>query len=480
MKKILLSIFLFINTLPVLSQPEFKIALDHIKWKNPADKTIVLEINLKITNISNTPGACEDLRGIWLYSSDAFYNYDIEFIEANKSILQVIKPGDHIFCYISFKVPKVANGLTLKFDEEHGGAEKFITDSYSKYELEDAEYSYTNKNYSDAIIKFKNCISIDASLRNDLYIKIADCYEKIGDKYLEEFNTYKAIENYKLCLNYDSKRSSVSEKIANLYNDLGDSEARISKLSAALILYKSSLEYNKSAVVSAKIDNINNKLLEGKNKAVEQKEIKIKWEEYDKLIKPTTGFTFLSGIGYHSNQNSSIGAPFWNLQMDVPIKLYTQKKLNSPINIFLNFEAGYSGFIGTESELFKYLGIKNNLFNLERNNDGPILGEYYLNGGIGISMLSQSLKPMLAIYYGVYGQSTSFDITSGNDYVTYYYKDNLSALHLGQGLDIELSLKIGSSFIVGYAFKSYNIESNIYFLKNNYTANYFNIGLSSF
>lgn len=480
MKKILLSIILFIYTLPVLSQPEFKIALDHIEWKKPTDKNIILEINLKITNISSIPGACEDLRGIWLYSSDAFYNSDIDFIEANKSILQVIKPGDHIFCYLSFKVPKVANGLTLKFDEEHGGAEKFITDSYSKYELENAEYLFANKNYSDAIIKYKNCISIDASQRIDLNIKIADCYEKIGDKYWEEFNTYKAIENYKLCLNYDPKRTLVSEKIANLYDGLGDSEVRVSKLSAALILYKSSLEYNKSAVVNGKIDNINNKLLEGKKKAVEQKEIQIKWEEYYNLIKPTTGFTFLSGIGYHSNQKPSTGAPFWNLQMDVPIKLYTQKKLNSPINIFLNFEAGYSGFIGTESELFKYLGVKNNLLTLERNSNGPILGEYYLNGGVGISMLNQSLKPMLSIYYGVYGQSTTFNITSVNNTNTYYFKEYLSAIHMGQGLDIELSLKIGSSFIIGYAFKSYNIESNVYFLNNKYTANYFNIGLSSF
>jgi len=491
MKKLLLSIILFINVIPIFSQAEFKIAFDHIEWKKPINDKVNLEIYLKITNIGNVSGACEDLNGIWLYSSDSYYNYDMALLEYNKGILQDIRAGGSLNCFLIFNVPKAANGLTLKFDQEHGGAAKFITDSYNKYLLDEAEYLYNVKNYPEAIKMFKDCLSSDVIQKENIKLRIADCYEKTGDLLFEDYQSYKitdnldkAIINYKQSLNYDSKSVSTKDKIANIYDILGDNQFNAVNLASALSFYQFSLDYNNSAVINGKIDNINKELTKKKKSEETKKNNQKKWEEYDELISPTTGFTFTSGIGYNTNQNSSESASFWNLQMDIPVKLYTQKKLNSPLNVFLNFEGGYSGFIGTESQLYKYLNIGNSLYTLKRNTNGPPFSEYYVNGGVGVSILSQSLKPMLIFSYGVYGQSTLFNISPVSDPINdpsnNLYGNILSQVHVGQGFNLEFSLKIGSAFIIGYAFKNYSIESNLYFLKNNYSAHYFNIGLSSF
>lgn len=487
MKIILFVTILLFNTLPLFSQSEFKIALDRIEWKNPVGNSVTLEINLKITNIGSISGPCENLKGIWLYSDDSFYNFDINIGDYSKKIFQIIKPGDFIYTYISFEVPKAAGGLYLKFNEENGGAEKFITDSYNNYLQSDAENSFEEKKYSNAIDKYILCSKNDLSQKNMFDLRIADCYEKIADGFIGDFNIYrvsdnleKAIKNYKLCLGYDFKRSSVKEKISRAYEELGDFQRNASNLVNAKYSYLSSLEYGKSTAVNNKITGIDNIAIKKEEQIKKQKEIKAKKEAYKNLIEPQTGFTLRPGIGYHSNKSSSVNAPFWNLEMDIPVKLYTQKKYESPLNVFLNFEAGYSGFIGTESELYKYLNVNNPVLTLKRSNSGPIIGETYLNCGVGVSLLSESLKPMLAFYYGIYGQNTSFSLVSVNNPNSFSFEKYLSEFHIGQGFKIELSLKIGSAFIIGYAYKNYKIESNLYFLDNKYGAHYFNIGLSSF
>ncbi|MFZ1322241.1 MAG: hypothetical protein WAT71_11865 [Ignavibacteria bacterium] len=487
MRIILLSFISVIFSAPVLSQPEFKIALDHIEWKNPRGDKVTLEINLKISNIGNSEGACEDLIGIWLYSTDPFYKYDINFLDWNRKILQPISPGDFIYSFISFEVPKAAGGLYLKFREEYGGAEKSITDSYNQYIIDMAENYYSENKYSEAINEFNSSIKNDPSQKIKFELRIADCYEKIGGKYMDDYEIYKisdnlekSIEEYKLCLKFDPKRSSVKEKIAKSYDMLGDLELKASNLSGAIIFYNSSLLYNNSQVINGKIKGINNQISGKKEKENEIKTTKLKWEEYDYLISPTVGFAFTSGVGYHSNKDVSKNNPFWNLQMNIPVKVYTEKKMKSPFNVFLNFETGYSGFIGSENDLSNYLNIDRTLLKLERNSQGPILSEYYFNGGIGVSILNVDFIPMIAIDYGVYGQSTFFDLTYLSSSNPILGSNNLSKAHIGQGVTIELSIKIGKSFFSGYSFKSYKIKSELAFLNNVYSAHYFSIGLTSF
>ncbi|MFZ1322242.1 MAG: hypothetical protein WAT71_11870 [Ignavibacteria bacterium] len=268
MKIILSLIIILIYTLPLISQPEFKIAVESKKWKDPELNYVILEINLRITNVGVSKGACEDLNGIGLYSEDSFNNLLIVLEERSRGLFQEINAGDHIYCNLSFKVPKSANGLKLKFSDKHGGAEKFITNSYNNYIFEEAENYFTNKLYAKAIENYNIYISDEPSQKYSLNLRIADCYEKIGDKNIDDYDIYKssdnlenAIENYKECLKYDSKRIVINKKIAIQYELLGDYQVSSSNLYAAVFYYNSSLEYSKSNLVRDKINNINNKIL---------------------------------------------------------------------------------------------------------------------------------------------------------------------------------------------------------------------------
>ncbi|MBK9334121.1 MAG: hypothetical protein IPM96_17365 [Ignavibacteria bacterium] len=178
MRTSLLLVLFFIYNLPVISQPEFKIAVESKEWKDPEINYVILEINLRITNVGDSKGACEDLSGIGLYSGDSFNNSLIVFKERSKGIFQEINVGDHINCFLSFKVPNTANGLTLKFSENHGGAEKFITNSYNNSLLEDAENYFANKLYTKAIENYNIYVSNEPSQKFNLILRIADCYEK--------------------------------------------------------------------------------------------------------------------------------------------------------------------------------------------------------------------------------------------------------------------------------------------------------------
>ncbi|MBK9334122.1 MAG: hypothetical protein IPM96_17370 [Ignavibacteria bacterium] len=209
-------------------------------------------------------------------------------------------------------------------------------------------------------------------------------------------------------------------------------------------------------------------------------ETKLKMDEYLFLIPPTITFLITFGIRYHSNKDLSEDNSFWNLQMDIPVKVYTQKKIDSHLNLFLNFEIGYSGFIGSENELSKYLNIDRAIFTLKRNSQAPILSVYYLNGGIGVSILKSDFIPMISVNYGVYGQSTLFDIAYVNSSTPYQYNSILSKAHIGQDLTLELSFKIGKFFNTGYTFKNYKINSNISFLNNKYSIHYNSFGFTSF
>lgn len=487
MKLILLFFVMIYFSVPAFSQPEFKIALDHIEWSNPAGNNVTLEINLKITNVSNTPGACEDLVGIWLYSSDEFYNYDIRIKDYSKKIFQIINPGDFIYSYITFEVPKAAGGLFLKFSKEYGGAEKFITDSYNEYVYSQAENYFQEKNYQKAIQEYLASIVNDPNQKNKFEFRIADCYELLGDNFMEDYYTYnvsdnlkKSIEDYKLCLSYNPKRSSVKDKIAKSYDMLGDIQTKTSDFSGAIISYNTSLLYNNSKVVNSKIESINAQLLEKKKMENEKKKTRQKMEEYKSLISPTTGFSTTAGIGYHSNNNNnSKYAPFGNLQLNIPVKVYTQKKMDSPLNVFLNFELGYSGFIGNENDLAGYLNIDKSTYTLEKNSQGPILNEYYINAGVGISILKVNFIPMLSVNYGVFGQSTFFDLFYTSSSIK-IQSNKLSKIHIGQGLTLELSFKLGKSFLLGYSFKNYKINSSLSFLDNKYSAHCIIIGFTSF
>ncbi|MBK9334123.1 MAG: hypothetical protein IPM96_17375 [Ignavibacteria bacterium] len=123
MKILLVLILVFYCELDVLSQPEFKVAVDYFEWKYPTGNKVTLEVNLKISNIGNVQGSCEDIKNIELYSKDDFYKNDIELRERGTNIFMQIKAGDNIFSFLNFEVPKAAGGLYLKLNDGFGSNE---------------------------------------------------------------------------------------------------------------------------------------------------------------------------------------------------------------------------------------------------------------------------------------------------------------------------------------------------------------------
>jgi len=276
MKILLVLILVFYCELDVLSQPEFKVAVDYFEWKYPTGNKVTLEVNLKISNIGNVQGSCEDIKNIELYSKDDFYKNDIELRERGTNIFMQIKAGDNIFSFLNFEVPKAAGGLYLKLNDGFGSNEKFITDSYNNYLLEQAEYYYYNKQYSDAIEKYQICIKNDPLQKNVISLKIADCYEYIGNKLLDDYYLYninenleKSLDNFKQSLFYDTKKPFIKDKIATIYDILGDSYAVSLNYSKAVNSYKLSLDYSYSSTVNGKLEKVNKQTI---NKKDEKKE----------------------------------------------------------------------------------------------------------------------------------------------------------------------------------------------------------------
>ncbi len=128
---IVVLIIIFISGSDLYSQSQFRYKVKDFEWKNPSGNYAELQINMLITNIGDSKGWAEDLQGIGLNTSN---NYDasVEVIEYSENTKQNIDPGRSINGYIVFKVNKIADDLTLKFDEKYGGASKYITGSYNK------------------------------------------------------------------------------------------------------------------------------------------------------------------------------------------------------------------------------------------------------------------------------------------------------------------------------------------------------------
>ena len=121
MKKLLLIVVLLMFSVVLRAQPEFKISIEGFYWGEPNYKDMVkLQINIKVKNVGNQAGKCEDLFGIWLYSSSEIYNSQIMITDAGDYLLKDIKPNDYIDGFITLEVPRGADNLELKFSEETG------------------------------------------------------------------------------------------------------------------------------------------------------------------------------------------------------------------------------------------------------------------------------------------------------------------------------------------------------------------------
>lgn len=479
------------------SQPEFKISVDGFSWINSSvSGKINLQINLTIKNVGDKEGYCEDLYGIGLYSSDYQYNDKIKYINSGSYILENVKPGDYISSFLIFEVPKNADNLELKFHEDFGGASKFITKSYNKCFAEEttqktegekllADDYFREKKYDLAIKSYILCANYDPSRKNEFNKLVCDCYLTMAnDEYNKFRNTgaFYYLDNYlghlKNALTYDKTNSDVKYKIAIYYELKGDENKKNNLIVEAISDYEISLGYYSNYSVKEKM----NKLISiERNKKSEIQERVYNREEYEVIKLPNVGFSFKAGLSGQENNNvKNSNLFFWNLQFDLPIKLYTIPPPGPRFSFVLNFDIGYEGSIGGIKEIKKYLGVDS----ITSSNNGPLIGQLFINSGLGISFLNASVLPLISLNYGICYQHYGFERDNYGNYsiLNDPLNNELSKGGLGYGYKIEFALLIwkNPSLSISYSFRSYNVKTDINFLNNKYNEHNFNIGVINF
>jgi tetratricopeptide (TPR) repeat protein len=444
--------------------------------------------------VGNEAGVCEELRGIWLYSSSEIYNSQIVIVDYGSFMFNKIKPYDQISGYLTFSVPKDADDLELRFLEEYGGARKYITKSYNKsitentfettekFRLEGDNY-FSQKNYELAVKKYVMCITYDPTRKKEFNRKISDCYTLIAEDFYTEYKSSrfqgsldKYLENMKLALEYDNTNYEAKKELATYYEESGDSKLKEGKNNDAINEYNNSLKYYESITVRGKLKNV--QYTEQKKKDSQRERIS-DLELYRQLIYPNTGIIFTAGLGINTNTKVKTDGYFWNVQLGVPVKLATLKPPGPAITFFLNFDAAYQGMIGSAKDVGKYFKV-DSVVSL---NNGPLVGEFYFNGGFGVGLLNKSVTPMFTVYYGLYGQHHGFELSNTLSSQSISLKNKeISKVNIGSGFKIELSIMIGKNpgFFVAYCFRDYNLKSDLDFLDNRYSGHFINLGIINF
>lgn len=501
MKKLnFIIIFLFLSAV-LKAQPEFKISIEEFYWGEPNNKDMVnLQINIKVKNIGNQSGKCEDLKEIWLFSSSEIDNSQIRIVKNGTYLFNEIKPNDFIDGFVTFDVPRSADNLELKFSEETGGAKKYITESYNKYiskntkEKTDKEkllgdQYFNDKNYTSAIERYAMATKYDKTRKKEFDTKISECYLQIANNNWESYksNSYqtyldKYLENMRLALEYDNSNITVKSQLASYYAEKGDQFLKEKKNNDAINEYKNSLKYSESSIIRGKIKNIESDEAKKRNE-IEKKRLAL--ENYNNLIQPKVGINFTAGMSMNSNSKSNSNLYFWNVQLDIPIKLATLKPPSPTFSFLLNIDAGYQGALGNADDASKYFNITNSYGNdyLIKPDNKIMLGEGYINPGIGVAFLNKHIIPFFCAYYGLYAQHSSLQFINlnSNSNISEINK-NLEKVQLGHGFKLETGFMIGKrpGFILSYSFRNYSINSKVDFLDNTYTSHLISLGITNF
>jgi len=249
MKKIFLFINIFFLTVQVFSQPEFKISVEKFEWIPKDDITVYLKIYLKITNISNTPGKCDDVNNIFLDCLQEFHKNRLNLIDQNKNLLMIIDANDFRTGFITFSVPVFADSLTLKLKNySEDETTKFLTESYYKTVLNkpndkveslisEANLNFEKGYFSVALYYYLKAVDIKSDKMSILKTKISTCYDKIGEAYLDSNNYRYALSSFKNAIKINDKAEYRSKAIKVL-ELLGDEELKLLKFGLAESYYK--------------------------------------------------------------------------------------------------------------------------------------------------------------------------------------------------------------------------------------------------
>lgn len=273
--KATLLILIFLLSIDIYAQPEFKISIGQFKWESVQSKKVNLTIFFVIKNVGNETGQCEDLNDLYLDCSAPFSYHDIKIISNGTNMLSAVNAGSSVDSYITFEVPKDADNLTLRF---MGGASRFVTESYSKWVVEEKKKKFdilvsegdlkVIQNYpEEAVNLYKSALEAEAekSKKDEIKKKLGLVYEQIGDKYMNDNIRGLALDNYKFSHQYLSTQE-IKEKIAAIYKQIGDEKYDLKIYDEALPNYEAYLLYKDDVQVRTRRNELAKKLKKKKGK----------------------------------------------------------------------------------------------------------------------------------------------------------------------------------------------------------------------
>ncbi|RPI15476.1 MAG: DUF4352 domain-containing protein [Ignavibacteriae bacterium] len=489
MKSIFILLFLLI-TVNLYSQPEFKISIENFIWEKPSSNQVYLTIYLKIQNIGNEKGWCEDLQGLYLDCSNSNYYFgsQITMSDYSNNIKNIIKPGGNVEAFVSFRTPRDADDLTLRFTEFYGGASKYITESYDKYyskfnnekfesELNEADNYFYNKDYDNAILKYHSANGlayVDNGLKEGIFEKLAVCYEIKGDINVEKSNYLPAIEDYINSLKCIETKQ-VNEKIGKVYKILGDDMYSKGVDAEALNYYKSSLAYSDIPELRTRKNELEQKIKKKEEEEIYNKQQKIL---YDSIARPTFGLRLNPSLAlahFSGNNVSGTVKPFWGIAFSVTPKLYVETSTH--FFSTLNFELGVSGMFGSFTDMSSFTEFYN--FDTLKNElpfTPPSTTVISVNGGIGIGLLNYKVSPMLFV---------SYCYNSMNEVVSFYKKGTYDQIDIDEtyssgGFKIALDFLFGRAIVIGYSFKQFQFSDKYNIFGGTYTFHSINLGYMYF
>lgn len=252
--------FLFSNE-NCYSQAEFKIAVEKHEWLTYDESSVYLKIYLKVTNIGNQSGICDEINKLSLFCSQEYHNSNLNLIDLNKNLLSLIKPNDLRSGFIMFSVPKFADSIFLVINDiSQIASRKFITESYYKSVnnkpkekidilINEGNSLYERKKYYAAIYYYSEAIKLKSTNTKELNVIISNCYEEIGKVKIDSNKLLEAVSDFKFALKYN-ERPELKDQLSDIYLRLGDFELDKNEFTKAEKYFRESYEINKNNKMS--------------------------------------------------------------------------------------------------------------------------------------------------------------------------------------------------------------------------------------
>lgn len=470
----------------IKAQSDFKITVNEPYWSNPTGYYVELKIGMLIKNIGTEEGWCEDLRKLALVCTPEYKISEIEFVDF-ADISKTLRPGQYVSGFIKYEVPKDADSLTLIFVDEDNNSKKLISRSYNivqlnlndvryKEAIAESEKQERAGEFYKAILSYKLALSLNSTDKKELSEKISDLYSQLGDKEFFNKKYEKALDYFKSSLSFDPINENRKKSIALIFETLGDKKLSNLSFTEAKSMYDSSRVYFQSSKTENKLTDLKKREDKIKNAKIESLKKEKLEREYQELIDPNVGISLNAKVGFASTEFGTKSLPQVALELQLPIKLVTEKK--SKICVFMNNSFGYDYIFtkqtGEDFENFTRLNPTKYTVNLRPKG----IGNANYVGGIGLSLLNHYFIPMISVNYGVLMQTVlDGEIVDNNT-----NRKFANETAFGNGIYIKASFLVGrnSHFGLGYTYSNVDFNGDYDFNKYNLTTHSLTISYINF